>query len=73
MSKKFINVTLRVQIDTDIPDSDIDVDDIVSDIDFFLSKSEDSERKFELLTWDVKDTSLGIDPDAHKGIFKIKK
>jgi len=21
----------------------------------------------------VKDTSLGIDPDAHKGIFKIKK
>lgn len=73
MSKKFINVTLRVQIDTDISDSDIDVDDIVSDIDFFLSKSEDSERKFELLTWDVKDTSLWIDPDAHKGIFKIKK
>jgi len=53
--------------------ADIDVDDIVSDIDFFLSKSEDSKRKFELLTWDVKDTSLGIDPDAHKGIFKIKK
>lgn len=61
MSKKFINVTLKVQIDTDIPDSDIDVDDIVSDIDFYLSKSEDSERKFELLTWDVKDSSLGLE------------